>query len=145
LATYIWVHEKTIVRRASYSLTESLLEHIEVIQPTTMFAPFKRMPTIIYRPLAAVDAELQPSEGTETYRLLSGAIVDVQCNTQMTIRCPQQLYITIGYKPEAKHTPLSISVAIPSLHNFSCVSLVLTLYEINFKPEPPTASGLCSL
>ncbi|KAJ6616255.1 tripeptidyl peptidase A [Mycena sp. CBHHK59/15] len=80
---YVWTKNgEYLVRTTSYSLPTNLHEHIELIQPTTMFGTFKKLsPTPEFVPRVTVDAS---------------------CNTTITITCLKQIYNAVGYTPSAR-------------------------------------------
>jgi tripeptidyl-peptidase-1 len=97
---HVWEHEDgdSIVRTTSYSLPDYLHEHIELVQPTTIFARFKRQGSTIH--------DFGPA--IENARFASGTIdsgygttVDASCNATITIKCLQQLYNAVGYSPKS--------------------------------------------
>ncbi|KAK7470306.1 hypothetical protein VKT23_001737 [Stygiomarasmius scandens] len=85
---HIWIHESSgdsVVRTTSYSLPEHLHEHVDVIQPTTMFARWKGHKSTIHdvdrAPVSSSDVTSAPNSG-----------IDPSCNSTITISCLQQLY-----------------------------------------------------
>ncbi|KAF5358921.1 hypothetical protein D9758_004865 [Tetrapyrgos nigripes] len=105
---HVWTHDASgdsILRTTSYSLPKHLHPHIDVIQPTTMFARFKGYRSTIH------DIDRSPSlpayTGDSTN---SGAVIDPSCNTTITISCLQQLYsVPSDFTPSA-HVGNSIGV-----------------------------------
>ncbi|CAK5263104.1 unnamed protein product [Mycena citricolor] len=79
---FIWRHDdgELLARTTSYSLPGYLHEHVELIQPTTMFA---RSPKRVARPAEDKHA------------------VDSDCGTMITLACLRQLYSADGYTPRA--------------------------------------------
>ncbi|KAG6910769.1 hypothetical protein DXG01_007656 [Tephrocybe rancida] len=108
----IWTHEASgdrIVRTTSYSLPEDLHEHVDVIQPTTMFAQLKKMRSTS---LFADETDSLPfNEFKDAAPVLTsdGVAVDASCNTTITLKCLQQLYNFVGYKPTAKGNSIGIT------------------------------------
>ncbi|KAF9266300.1 tripeptidyl peptidase A [Marasmius fiardii PR-910] len=96
---HVWKHVESgdeFVRTTSYSLPKDLHAHVDVIQPTTMFARFKGMKATIHSVEDAVQ-NFQPLD------ISAGKVdVDPSCNTTITISCIQQLYNAVGYTPSAK-------------------------------------------
>lgn len=88
-----------MVRTTSYSLPENLHEHIDVVQPTTMFGRFKRdRSTIVWIDEKAEDTiEEAQSFVTSIVDSVSGSVVDASCNTTITIKCLKQLYNAVGF------------------------------------------------
>ncbi|KAF7332453.1 Peptidase S53 domain-containing protein [Mycena kentingensis (nom. inval.)] len=91
---YSWTHPDgdTLVRATTYSLPTSLHGHIELVQPTTMFALSKGLAPIIEEatsPNAAASAPPPPPAFPS-------------CNpTAVTLSCIMQLYGAFGYVPRA--------------------------------------------
>ncbi|KAF5321996.1 hypothetical protein D9619_000563 [Psilocybe cf. subviscida] len=100
---HVWKHEKSgdeFVRTTSYSLPAHLHEHVDVIQPTTMFGRMKAERSDIF------DIEDDSNVKASNYKIAndlaeeppiySGGVtnvpVDAACNTTITITCLQQLY-----------------------------------------------------
>jgi tripeptidyl-peptidase-1 len=103
----VWEHTGSgdrLVRTTSYSLPSNLHNHVDVIQPTTMFSRFKGQRSTIFKieeaTSSVVDtvAEALPITVSD----LSGVTVDASCNTTITISCLQQLYNAVGYVPSAE-------------------------------------------
>ncbi|KAG5639668.1 hypothetical protein H0H81_005851 [Sphagnurus paluster] len=99
----IWRHTSgdELVRTTSYSLPENLHEHVDVIQPTTMFGRFRRDRSTISWPKDLEVAPLQnlatqPNKNADSTPI----VVDPSCNSTITIRCLQQLYNAVGYVPK---------------------------------------------
>lgn len=96
-----------MVRTTSYSLPSNIHDHVDVIQPTTMFGRFKGSGSTISWP--------EESEITNLENLppivdkISGALVDASCNTTITITCLQQLYNAVGFTPSSKGNSVGIT------------------------------------
>ncbi|RDB20087.1 Tripeptidyl-peptidase sed2 [Hypsizygus marmoreus] len=105
----VWEHTNGdhIVRTTSYSLPENLHEHIDVIQPTTMFGQFKgSKSTIVW----ADENDVSAVQSSEPFvDPVSGVVVDPSCNTTITITCLQQLYNAIGFIPSAPGNSVGIT------------------------------------
>ncbi|KAI3616687.1 tripeptidyl peptidase [Moniliophthora roreri] len=104
---YVWKHSESgdyLVRTTSYSLPKDLHAHVDVIQPTTMFARFKNMRTTIHdivdEPVEASNLKVA-AQSAEKIKLPNGIEVDASCNSTITISCLQQLYNAVGYTPSA--------------------------------------------
>ncbi|KAJ7246547.1 tripeptidyl peptidase A [Mycena haematopus] len=84
-----------LIRTTAYRLPQYLHEHIELIQPTTMFARSKGMTPILYpeghEPLGSIEPV---TPFTEPH-------VDPSCTTSVTLSCIMQLYNAVGYTPRA--------------------------------------------
>ncbi|GLB34137.1 putative protein CC1G_01435 Coprinopsis cinerea okayama7 130 [Lyophyllum shimeji] len=105
----VWKHVDgdEIVRTTSYSLPEDLYDHIDLVQPTTMFGRFKRnKSTIVW--LDQKEAP-QTQNFKATVKSGPGATVDPSCNRTITISCLQQLYNAVGYVPKAKGNSIGIT------------------------------------
>ncbi|KAG5648771.1 hypothetical protein DXG03_000120 [Asterophora parasitica] len=111
----VWKNANTgeqIVRTTHYSLPEKLHEHIEVVQPTTMFAQFKAMRSTISWPDETEEISVAQFKGpttTTTKPPASVVPVDASCNTTITLKCLQQLYNFVDYKPTAKGNSIGIT------------------------------------
>jgi len=105
----VWKHVSgdQLVRTTSYSLPENLHDHIDVIQPTTMFGRFKRdMSTIVW----VDDSETPPVQNFEATVTPGFSVpVDASCNSTITIKCLQQLYNATGYVPKAEGNSVGIT------------------------------------
>ncbi|KAF7302072.1 Peptidase S53 domain-containing protein [Mycena indigotica] len=87
---YSWEHTSatTLVRATSYSLPTYLHDHIELIQPTTIFALSHNLPSIIDRTGRDIVAPPPPALPS--------------CNGPLiTLSCIMQLYDAAWYKPRA--------------------------------------------
>jgi tripeptidyl-peptidase-1 len=85
------------VRTTSYSLPEHLHVHIDVIQPTTMFARVSRESTdyILFDDGIEVEDEPPVLASPTT----SGTAVNPSCTTTVTVDCLKQIYNATGYTP----------------------------------------------
>jgi len=88
----------SLVRTTSYSLPEYLLEHIELVQPTTMFSRFKNMRTT-YSFLQKKPDTLATIPGYIHVPSAYDGRVDASCNGTITPDCLKQLYNAAGYEP----------------------------------------------
>ena len=89
-----------MVRTTSYGLPIHLHDHIDVIQPTTMFGRFKQhKSTIVPVGSDAVVAQFDPNAAG----IDSGSKVTVNpsCKKTITIQCLQELYNAVGVVPSA--------------------------------------------
>ncbi|KAG6891683.1 hypothetical protein C0992_010086 [Termitomyces sp. T32_za158] len=116
---HVWKHDNgnTIVRTTSYSLPEHLHEHIDVIQPTTIFAQLRGMKsTIVWSEEAEVVTSaknLAPIVNEAT-----GTLVDASCNTTITITCLKQLYNAVGLVPSALNNSIAVTGYLEQFANF---------------------------
>ncbi|KAJ6560453.1 tripeptidyl peptidase A [Mycena capillaripes] len=94
---YIWQHISgdVLVRTTAYKLPRYLHQHIELIQPTTMFTRSKGMAPILY------PEEDEPLGSVKPVVPFNNPHVDPTCATKVTLGCIMQLYNAVGYKPEA--------------------------------------------
>ncbi|OJA14334.1 hypothetical protein AZE42_10497 [Rhizopogon vesiculosus] len=90
---------ESMVRTTSYSLPEILHEHVDLIQPTTMFARFKAFKSSLHWTDLAQPPLSTSSNGTITGP--AGNQVDASCNNTVTISCLKQLYNSVGYNTSA--------------------------------------------
>ncbi|KAH0836443.1 peptidase S8/S53 domain-containing protein [Lanmaoa asiatica] len=133
---HVYTHSdsgESIVRTTSYSLPESLDEHVELIQPTTMFTRLKPFKSTLHWSNLASSGSPSPSTGTLTGP--AGNPVDASCNGTITITCLRQLYNAVGYNTSATND------------NKIAVTAYLEQYANNqdlqqfFQLENPTAYG----
>ncbi|OCH95935.1 tripeptidyl peptidase A [Obba rivulosa] len=102
---HVWTHEasgESLVRTTSYSLPEHLHEHIDLVQPTTLFSTFKRMRSTA-RFSRTTPAAPSPSAPPIKVPTASGGEVDASCNETITITCLKQLYNAVGFTPSSKN------------------------------------------
>ncbi|KAG2041998.1 peptidase S8/S53 domain-containing protein [Suillus americanus] len=90
---------ESIVRTTSYSLPEILHNHVDLIQPTTMFARFKAFKSTLFWGNQLQDPVLSTSSGTITGP--AGNQVNASCNSTITISCLKQLYNAVAYNTSA--------------------------------------------
>ncbi|KAG1752361.1 peptidase S8/S53 domain-containing protein [Suillus paluster] len=99
---HVYKHTQTgesIVRTTSYSLPEILHEHVDLIQPTTMFARFKA-----FKSTLRWTNQVQPAVSSPSVRTITGPAgnqVDASCNNTVTISCLRQLYNAVDYSTSA--------------------------------------------
>lgn len=108
---YVWENVKTgdyLVRTTSYSLPLNLHDHVDLIQPTTMFSTWKGMGSTAF-----LDQVVNPETVTGQYHNPdNGVVVDKSCNVTITVDCLKQLYnVPLDYKLQA---PEKNSIAITS-------------------------------
>ncbi|KAH9899475.1 tripeptidyl peptidase A [Cubamyces lactineus] len=104
---HVWTHDASgdaVVRTTAYSIPEHLDNHVELIQPTTMFARMKSLKTTFrindaQEKAAAIPADAPPISVPSA----SGGHVDASCNQTITITCLQQLYNAVGFEPSKKN------------------------------------------
>ncbi|KAK0190627.1 tripeptidyl peptidase A [Armillaria mellea] len=95
---HVWRHVDSgeyIVRTTSYSLPPHLHDHVELIQPTTIFSRMKGFRSTIHDLNDALPtADL---DGTTAESLGSGPIIDNSCKYAITLNCLKQLYNAMNY------------------------------------------------
>ncbi|KAF8204660.1 tripeptidyl peptidase A [Pholiota molesta] len=109
---HVWEHVESgdyLVRTTSYSLPSNLHDHIELIQPTTMFGRFKPEKSAIFSAVPVPDTFGQENIVEGTIKSASGISVDASCNSTITITCLQQLYNAVGFKPSAKGNSVAVT------------------------------------
>lgn len=91
-----------MVRTTSYSLPENLHEHIDLVQPTTMFGRFRRDRSTIVWLNETVEETVQKAQSFATSIMdpVSGSVVDASCNATITIKCLKQLYNAVDFCPK---------------------------------------------
>ncbi|KAI5119608.1 hypothetical protein M0805_005778 [Coniferiporia weirii] len=100
---HVWVHEESgdsSIRTLSYSVPEHIHDHVELIQPTTMFARMKKQRTTFRWSSNQEIASFSPSNPRIT--LPNGISVDASCNTTVTITCLKELYNAVGFNASSK-------------------------------------------
>ncbi|KAF9266299.1 tripeptidyl peptidase A [Marasmius fiardii PR-910] len=102
---HVWKHVGSgdeFVRTTSYSLPKHLHAHVDVIQPTTLFARFKGMN-------ATVHSVEHAAKEYQVQKFNTDGQVDPSCNTTITVTCLQQLYHTLGYVPTFGNNSIGIT------------------------------------
>ncbi|KAJ3537720.1 hypothetical protein NM688_g6636 [Phlebia brevispora] len=99
---YVWTHTDgdSIVRTTTYSLPAHLHDHIELIQPTTLFSTLKGMRTTFR---FDKDSQINVAANAPPINVptASGGHVDASCNGTITITCLLELYNAVGYNASA--------------------------------------------
>ncbi|KAG0697324.1 peptidase S8/S53 domain-containing protein [Suillus ampliporus] len=90
---------ESIVRTMSYSLPEILHEHVDLIQPTTMFARSKAFKSTLHWATQLQPAVSSRSGGTITGP--AGNQIDASCTSTVTVSCLRQLYNAVDYNTSA--------------------------------------------
>lgn len=94
--------------------------HIDLIQPTTMFGRLSRHSSTIFDvenaeeqapPVEHTDAKLVDNLGL-IHDPETGITIDASCNATITISCLEQLYNTEGFKATASHLRTQNSIGI---------------------------------
>lgn len=107
---HVWKHIDSgdfLVRTTSYSLPKDLHDHIELIQPTTMFGRFKPEKSTVFSATRITSTISQ--DNSASISTASGISVDASCNSTITITCLQQLYNAVGFNPSAKGNSIGIT------------------------------------
>ncbi|KAK2463913.1 hypothetical protein APHAL10511_004085 [Amanita phalloides] len=119
---HVYQHETDgdyLVRTSSYSLPKHLHEHVDIVQPTTMFGRFKPQKTnVIY---LGEDTDEQPVSQYQTAN--EAGFVDPTCNTTITIKCLQQIYNAVGYTPRAKGNSIGVTGYLEQYANLDDLQL----------------------
>lgn len=116
---HVWKHDtgNTIVRTTSYSLPQHLHEHIDVIQPTTIFARLRGMKsTIVWSEEAEAITSVQNL--APIVNAATGSLVDASCNTTITLTCLKQLYNAVGLVPSALNNSIAVTGYLEQFANF---------------------------
>ncbi|KAF7983296.1 hypothetical protein HWV62_22961 [Athelia sp. TMB] len=115
---HIWSHVESgdaAVRTTEYSLPEHLHEHIDLVQPTTLFARFKGMRSTLNIGSTAPAPTVQ---ATGTISAGNGITVDASCNQTITVDCLKQIYNAVGYVPtETKKNAIGITAYLEQYAN----------------------------
>ncbi|KAI0737695.1 tripeptidyl peptidase A [Daedaleopsis nitida] len=104
---HVWTHDSSgdaVVRTTAYSLPEHLHEHIELVQPTTMFSRIRSLKSTVHLDpelpsVAKVAADAPPISVPSA----AGGKVDASCNGTITLTCLRELYNAVGFTPSAKN------------------------------------------
>jgi hypothetical protein len=89
------------VRTTEYSLPVHLDQHVELVQPTTVFLRAKgHRSTLRFSPTAQVS-----SSSADVPIVIPGSAhsVNASCNSTITVSCLKQLYNIVDYVPQATH------------------------------------------
>ncbi|KAG2367592.1 tripeptidyl peptidase A [Suillus spraguei] len=101
---YVYKHTATgesIVRTTSYSLPDILHDHVDLIQPTTMFARFKAFrSTLLWYNQTQSTVSYPPGE---TISGPAGNAVNASCNNTIILSCLRQLYNAENYATTDKN------------------------------------------
>ncbi|EJD43708.1 subtilisin-like protein [Auricularia subglabra TFB-10046 SS5] len=90
-----------IVRALSYSLPRLLHDHIDVVQPTTMFGRLHEMRATSFIQSEGFQAATPDAEPERPIRPGQLATLPASCNRTITPTCLRILYATDGYVPAA--------------------------------------------
>lgn len=143
---YVWKHTESgdyLVRTTSYSLPQNLHDHVDLIQPTTMFSAWKGMGSTAFWEDVAQVADAKTVTGQ--YRNPDNAVVvDKACNVSITVNCLKQLYnVPLDYKPKAAQKN---SIAITSyLEQFANLADLQSFYADQVPQAVGTSFKLISV
>lgn len=89
------------MRTTEYSLPAHLDQHVELVQPTTVFLRTKgHRSTLRFSP----SAQVSPSSADAKIVIPGSAqSVNASCNSTITVSCLKQLYNIVDYVPQATH------------------------------------------
>jgi tripeptidyl-peptidase I len=89
------------VRTTEYSLPAHLDQHVELVQPTTVFLRTRgHRSTLRFSP----SAQVSPSSADAKIVIPGSAqSVNASCNSTITVSCLKQLYNIVDYVPRATH------------------------------------------
>ncbi|KIP08279.1 hypothetical protein PHLGIDRAFT_88390 [Phlebiopsis gigantea 11061_1 CR5-6] len=134
---HIWVRStgETLVRATAYSLPVHLHEHVEFVQPTTLFSTFRPMRSSARLVETTQSSTSSSNTGTISVASAASGRVDASCADTVTIECLRQLYNAVGYTPSA-NTGNQIGVT-GYLGQFANEQDLQTFY----KNQVPTAVG----
>ncbi|EIW75859.1 tripeptidyl peptidase A [Coniophora puteana RWD-64-598 SS2] len=132
---HAYVHEAsgdTAVRTTSYSLPSILHPHIDLVQPTTMYA--RTQPArITYRYSGGLVYSAEGDNGTITGP--AGNALDQSCSYQITPTCLKQLYNAEGYIPSnTSGNAIGITGYIEQYANYEDL-------QTFYKSQNPAAAG----
>lgn len=91
----MWTHEasgESNIRTLSYSVPGHVFEHVELVQPTTMFARLKGHRTSFHWSVSAQNATPPPWLPGANISLPNGLSVNASCNSTITLTCLRELY-----------------------------------------------------
>ncbi|KAJ7734037.1 tripeptidyl peptidase A [Mycena maculata] len=101
---HVWKHigGEYLVRTTSYSLPKTVFDHVELIQPTTIFGTFRKLKSTIHS-ISKTPTE-DTSQNAAPVASATGVTVDASCNSTITITCLKQLYNAVDFTPSADNT-----------------------------------------
>lgn len=128
---YIWEHSNSgeyLVRTTAYSLPHTLHNHIELVQPTTVFSRFKAHKSNVIKAEPFTGLDNKYYTGGTIVSDVSETPIDASCNHAITIKCLQQLYNVGKFEPSGEGNSIGIT---GYLVRTDCCYLVSTsvLYE----------------
>lgn len=112
------------MRTLGYSVPEFVHEHVDVIQPTTMFSRMKGQKTTFHWATPQPEAEGPPATGDgSTIKLPGGITVDASCNKTVTVSCLKQLYNAVGFTPSKNGNKIGITGYLGEFANIADLDL----------------------
>ncbi|EJD06097.1 subtilisin-like protein [Fomitiporia mediterranea MF3/22] len=133
----IYQHTQTgerIVRTLAYSLPRGLHDHVDLVQPTTMFDNMRKMHATFHVNEEAGDLNLTNSEAALPDVIgPAGQNISASCNTTITPTCLMQLYRTEGYVLQAadKGNRIGVTGYLEQFVNF----VDLQTFYSKFRPD----------
>ncbi|KAI0925655.1 hypothetical protein AcV5_008333 [Taiwanofungus camphoratus] len=122
----VWTHDESgdsLVRTTSYSLPEHLMDHVDLVQPTTVFSRFSSMKTT-YRFSQDQSTTAGQNGSYIPVPSASGGQVDASCNQTITVSCLKQLYNAVGYTPAAAgQNQIAVTAYLDQYANFEDLQL----------------------
>ncbi|KAJ7639343.1 subtilisin-like protein [Roridomyces roridus] len=119
---HVWQHTdgEYLVRTTFYSLPAAVYDHVDLIQPTTLFGRFKPQNSSLTSPIHVENLPTLVDRAT-------GLTVNASCNTEMTITCLREIYNATGYTPSAD---VGNSIGVTGyLENYANTADLQRLYE----------------
>ncbi|KAJ7482405.1 subtilisin-like protein [Mycena galericulata] len=103
LKYHVWKHSEGdyLVRTTSYSVPKTVFDHVDLIQPTTMFGRLRKLKSTIHS-VSKTPADVQSANLPAIIDPATGLAVDPSCNSTITITCLKELYNAVGVAPSAK-------------------------------------------
>ncbi|KAJ7587437.1 tripeptidyl peptidase A [Mycena floridula] len=131
---FVWRHVESghrMVRTLQYSVPVELVNHIDLIQPTTMFTRWKSMASTIKSSKKAPEL-VSDTQGAAPYHNPStGVTVNASCANSITIDCLKQLY-NVDYTPKI---PTKNSIGVASFLDFYANFQDLQLFYAEQVPQ----------
>ncbi|KAF5363394.1 hypothetical protein D9756_000249 [Leucocoprinus leucothites] len=127
---HVWKYEDTddhLVRTTEYHLPDHLHGHVELVQPTTLFARWNRMKTTSFFEDDFAKVFGQKGDGSDD--------VNPSCNKTITVNCLRDLYNFDNYKPRV---PEKNAIGISSYLEEYINNQDLQLF---YKEQRPEAAG----
>ncbi|KAL5533402.1 hypothetical protein ACEPAF_5178 [Sanghuangporus sanghuang] len=124
---------ETIVRTLAYSLPRDLHEHIDIVQPTTMFDNMRKMRATFHISDGPKSVPDQFEAALPNVTGPAGQDISASCNTTITPTCLMQLYRTEGYVPQSTDKGNRIGVT-GYLEQFVDFADLQTFYQM-FRPD----------